>query len=80
MKNKFLHSLSKLTALLSVFVLVGMSFTARVAAADEPYDTYNYDDRENLVYTPSAYEPIRSVAGKNLTYKGESIGRHLLFG
>ena len=47
MKNKFLHSLSKLTALLSVFVLVGMSFTARVAAADEPYDTYNYDDREN---------------------------------
>ena len=74
MKNKFLHSLSKLTALHSVFVLVGMSFTARVAAADEPYDTYNYDDRENLVYTPSAYEPIRSVAGKNLTYKGESIG------
>ena len=56
MKNKFLHSLSKLTALLSVFVLVGMSFTARVAAADEPYDTYNYDDRENLVYTPSAYD------------------------
>ena len=41
MKNKFLHSLSKLTALFSVFVLVGMSFTARVAAADEPYDTYN---------------------------------------
>ena len=74
MRKKFLHGLGRLTALLSVFVLVGMSFTVRVAAADEPYDTYNYDDREDLTYTPSAYEPIRSIAGNGLKYKGESIG------
>ena len=48
MRKNFLHRLSKLTAVLSVFVLVGMSFTVRVAASDEPYDTYNYDDREDL--------------------------------
>lgn len=32
MRRKLLHILSRLTALLSVFVLVGMSFTVRVAA------------------------------------------------
>ena len=74
MRRKLLHILSRLTALLSVFVLVGMSFTVRAAASDEPYDTYNYDDREDLTYTPSAYEPICSIAGNSLTYKGENIG------
>lgn len=74
MRRKLLHILSRLTALLSVFVLVGMSFTVRVEASDEPYDTYNYDDREDLTYTPSAYEPICSIAGNSLTYKGENIG------
>ena len=74
MRRKLLHILSRLTALLSVFVLVGMSFTVRVAASDEPYDTYNYDDREDLTYTPSAYEPICSIAGNSLTYKSENIG------
>lgn len=74
MRKKISHSLKKLTALLAVFVLVGMSFTIPVAASDEPYDTYNYDDREDLTYTPSAYEPIKAIAGNGLKYNGVSIG------
>ena len=74
MRKKLSHSLKKLTALLAVFVLVGMSFTIPVAASDEPSDTYNYDDREDLTYTPSAYEPIKAIAGNGLKYNGVSIG------
>ena len=74
MRKKLSHSLKKLTALLAVFVLVVMSFTIPVAASDEPYDTYNYDDREDLTYTPSAYEPIKAIAGNGLKYNGVSIG------
>ena len=74
MRKKLSHSLKKLTALLSVFVMVGMSLTIPVAASDEPYDTYNYDDREDVTYTPSAYEPIKSIAGNSFTYNGENIG------
>ena len=74
MRKKISHSLKKLTALLAVFVLVGMSFTIPVAASDEPYDTYNYDDREDLTYTPSSYEPIKAIAGNGLKYNGVSIG------
>ena len=36
--------------------------------------TYNYDDREDLTYTPSAYEPIKAIAGNGLKYNGVSIG------
>ena len=74
MRKKLSHSLKKLTALLSVFVMVGMSLTIPAAASDEPYDTYNYDDREDVTYTPSAYEPIKSIAGNSFTYNGENIG------
>lgn len=74
MRKKLSNSLKKLTALLSVFVMVGMSLTIPAAASDEPYDTYNYDDREDVTYTPSAYEPIKSIAGNSFTYNGENIG------
>jgi len=35
-----------------------------VALAEElPYDTYNYNYREDIVYTPAAYVPNGSVTG-----------------
>lgn len=37
-----------------------------VEASSLPYDTYNYDYREDAVYTPSAYVPDMSVSGVNL--------------
>ncbi|MBO4390689.1 MAG: gluconolactonase [Lachnospiraceae bacterium] len=46
-----------------------------VAVADSvPYDTYNYDYRENIVPTPAAYVPLRSVSGVSLLWNDESIG------
>ena len=39
-----------------------------------PYDTYNYDYREDIVYTPAAYVPDGSVNAVSLTYQGSSIG------
>ena len=37
-----------------------------VHAEDQPYDTYNYDYRENIVLTPAAYVPEGSVTGQSL--------------
>ena len=62
MRNKkiciFPHCLLRMAALLMAFVMVMGLCTVPVLAGDEPYDTYNYDDREDLTYTPSAYEPL----------------------
>lgn len=45
------------------------------AMADElPYTAYNYNYWEDIVYTPSAYEPNKSITGIDLEYEGESIG------
>jgi len=45
------------------------------AMADElPYDTYNYDYREYIHYTPSPYIPEKTVTGLNFTYNGEPLG------
>lgn len=69
-----LKFLKKPAALLLAGTIIFSSFITPVKAGDEPYDTYNYDDREDIVYTPSAYEPVSSLSGRNLTYNGESIG------
>ena len=40
--------------------------------ADElPYDSYNYDYREYIHYTPAPYIPSRTVSGLDFTYNGE---------
>jgi DNA-binding beta-propeller fold protein YncE len=46
-----------------------------VALANElPYDTYNYNFYEDVVYTPAAYIPSGSVSGTQLIYEGEALG------
>lgn len=50
---------------LSVWML--WSVVAENAYAEElPYDTYNYNYREYIVYTPAAYVPNGSVTGNSL--------------
>ncbi|MDD4112115.1 MAG: NHL repeat-containing protein, partial [Herbinix sp.] len=45
------------------------------ALANElPYDTYNYNFYEDVVYTPAAYIPSGSVSGTQLIYEGEVLG------
>lgn len=45
-----------------------------VYATTLPYDTYNYDYREYIHYTPAAYVPANEIGGENFTYNGEPVG------
>lgn len=47
-------------------VLVCMLLPMDVYAQSIPYDTYNYDYRENAVPTPAAYVPVDTIYGKDL--------------
>ncbi len=39
-----------------------------------PYDTYNYNYWEDIVFTPAAYTPTKTISGTSLTFNGEPIG------
>lgn len=51
--------------LLSVLFL-GLGIGETANASSLPYDAYNYDYREDVVFTPAAYVPDGSVSGVNL--------------
>lgn len=71
-KNK---QIIKCIASLSLAVVVLVTGIPMEAEASElPYTTYNYTYREDIVYTPAAYEPKVSISGRDLTYEGEPIG------
>ncbi|MDD6811600.1 MAG: gluconolactonase [Lachnospiraceae bacterium] len=55
--------LKKLTASLFAAVIIAVTFEQTVQAEEQPYDTYNYDYRKNIVMTPAAYVPNGSVTG-----------------
>lgn len=64
------------------FISLCMAVAVLVLAAGEdvfatslPYDTYNYDYREYIHYTPAAYVPASEIGGEDFTYNGEPIGR-----
>ena len=62
-----------ITFCLSAILL--MLFTGEeVKAAKLPYDTYNYDYREYVHFTPAAYIPSVTIRGEDLSFKGENIG------
>lgn len=59
---------------LAVILLV--LFTGEeVKASKLPYDSYNYDYRVYLHFTPAPYVPSKTIRGEELKYKGESIGK-----
>ncbi|MDO4302941.1 MAG: gluconolactonase [Bacillota bacterium] len=55
--------LVKSAAFLFAVAITAVSFGEKVYAEDQPYDTYNYDYRGNIVITPAAYVPNGSVTG-----------------
>lgn len=63
-----------LTFSLAAFLLA-LTAGETVSASTLPYDTYNYDYREYVHFTPAAYIPIGSIGGEDLTYNGEPIGK-----
>lgn len=56
----------RIAGLILSVLFIGLSLGETVQAASIPYDTYNYDYRENIVFTPAAYVPDTSVSGVNL--------------
>lgn len=58
---------------LAVCVLV-LAVGENVQASELPYDTYNYDYREYVHFTPAAYIPAGTVKGTDLTWNGEPVG------
>ena len=56
----------KAAASLLTAAMLTLSFAGTVYAEELPYDTYNYDYRENFVLTPAAYVPNGSVTGQSV--------------
>ncbi len=61
-RNRIKKALTSLLA--GVVLATSLGITAQ--AEDLPYDTYNYDYRENVVLTPAAYVPTGSITGQDL--------------
>lgn len=58
--------------ILIITFLPGHSSTA--LANELPYDTYNYNYYEDIVYTPAAYTPSGAISGTQLVYEGKTLG------
>lgn len=72
-----MRKLTKFKAVISLcLTLIVLLTTGGITAmADElPYDSYNYDYREYIHYTPAPYIPERTISGLNFTYNGEPLG------
>lgn len=72
---KLAKKLSRMVVLVIVCMMVLSCACVPAVAGDEPYDTYNYNYREDIIYTPSAYSPTFSITGVGLTYNGEPLGK-----
>lgn len=64
MKKRNLVKRAIYSLLAGVVLITSLGTTAQ--AEDLPYDTYNYDYRENVVMTPAAYVPTGSITGQDL--------------
>ncbi len=65
----------KCIAALALSVLVAVSAVPVSAQAQSlPYQSYNYDYWEDIIFTPAPYEPDYVVSGLSLTYEGEPLG------
>lgn len=64
----------KITALFICVLILASMAELSVKANDIPYDTYNYDYREYIHFTPAAYIPSGNISTLNLRCDGEAIG------
>ncbi|NLK99222.1 MAG: gluconolactonase [Clostridiales bacterium] len=70
---KSLLKLKKIILALIIMTFLASNFSP-VLANELPYDTYNYNYYEDIVYTPAAYIPSGSISGTQLVYEGEALG------
>jgi len=65
----------RIVAVFLCLVFVLLNIGENVKANDIPYDTYNYDYREYMHYTPAAYIPAGNISTLAMTLDGEPIGK-----
>ncbi len=70
----FLKKFIKIMALFMCVLILGDIAGFNVYADDIPYDTYNYDYREYIHFTPAAYVPAGNISTLNMTCDGEPVG------
>lgn len=61
--------------IVGAMVLGSTCVSVSAGNGDEPYDSYNYDYREDTVFTPSPYVASYLFNGTNLTYNDEPLGK-----
>ena len=64
--KKFRKLKRVLSLCLASLLLAGMT-GGEVHATSIPYDTYNYDYREYIHFTPAAYVPERTIRGNSFS-------------
>lgn len=72
---KLFKKISKAVVFTMIGLMVVGSTCVTAGASDQPYDSYNYDYREDIVYTPAPYTASFSFDGGSLTYNGEPLGK-----
>lgn len=61
-----MKNMKRIAALALALVLTVLSFPLAAEADSVPYDSYNYDYWENIVFTPAPYVPDGSISGVSL--------------
>ena len=60
--------------ILCLVLLACLAFGNAFAADSLPYDCYNYDHWNNILYTPAPYVPDGLVSGATLRFEGAPVG------
>ena len=61
-----MNKLKRFTALALAVILTVLAIPLTASADELPYDSYNYDYWENVVFTPAAYVPDGAISGVSL--------------
>ena len=73
--QKLVRKIAKSAAAFLLAVVTGVTAIPQEAQASSlPYQPYNYNYWEDIVFTPAAYEPRKIVSGLDFTFEGEPIG------
>ena len=66
--------MKQLKFILCLVLLACLAFGNAFAADSLPYDCYNYDHWNNILYTPAPYVPDGLVSGATLRFEGAHVG------
>ena len=66
--------MKRLKSILCLVLLACLAFGNAFAADSLPYDCYNYDHWNNILYTPAPYVPDGLVSGVTLRFEGAPVG------